>query len=157
MDTSVTIIGLFITFLIGVPLYFVMKPSSINKKKIEEIKNKFSQNKHLNFEMTEIQNKKVLSLDKKNKVFLLIDFNPKEEVTTFIDLNTINSCKLLLTNDSSGTVVKIDFEFQHKKDKKTTLVPFYGIENDHLNQVRLYEDNQLGEKWIEIIQDCISS
>lgn len=156
MDTSVTIIGLFITLIIGIPLYYAMRSNSISKNKIEEIKKRFSQNNRLNFEMTEILNKKVLSLDQKNKAFLLIDFNPKEEVVTFIDLNTVHSCKLFLTNDNSGTIVKIDFEFQYKKDKIIAFIPFYKIENDQLNQVCLYEDHQLAEKWLEIIQDCIS-
>lgn len=158
MDTSVTIIGLFITLLIGIPLFYVMRSNSINSNKIKEIKNKFSQNNRLKFELTETQNKKVLSLDEKNKGFLLIDFNTKEEIVTFVDLNTVQSCKLVLTTENnSDTIVKIEFEFQHQKDKKTEFVPFYKIENDQMNQVCLYEDHQLAKKWREKIQDCISN
>ena len=159
MDTSVTIIGLFITLLIGIPLFYVMKSNSINNTKIKEIKNKFSQNNRLKFELTETQNKKVLALDEKNKGFLLMDFNSKEgEIVNFIDLNTVDSCKLSITAEgNSNTIVKIDFEFQYKKDKKTASIPFYKIENDQMNQVCLYEDHQLAKKWREIIQDCISN
>ncbi len=159
MDTSVTIIGLFITLLIGIPLFYVMRSNSINNTKIKEIKNKFSQNNRLKFELTETQNKKVLALDEKNKGFLLMDFNSKEgEVVNFIDLNTVDSCKLSITAEgNSNTIVKIEFEFQYKKDKKTASIPFYKIENDQMNQVCLYEDHQLAKKWREIIQDCISN
>lgn len=159
MDTSVTIIGLIITILIGIPLFYAMRSNSINKAKIKEIMNKFSQNNRFQFEKTETQNKKVLAIDEKNKGFLLIDFNSKEkEVVNFIDLNTVESCKLNITTEgNSNTIEKIDFEFLHKKDKKTESIPFYKIENDQMGQVCLHEDHQLAKKWREIIQDCISS
>lgn len=159
MDTSVTIIGLFITLLIAVPIIYAMRSNSINKSKTKEIMKKYSQNNHYNFEITETQNKKVLALDERNKGFLLIDFNSKEkETTSFVDLNAVNSCKLSITAEgNSDTIVKIDFEFQHIKDKKIETIPFYQIENDQIGQVCLYEDHQLAKKWREIIQDCISN
>ena len=159
MDTSVTIIGLFITILIGIPIFYAMRSNSINKTKVKEIKDKFSQNTRYNFDLTETQNKKVLTLDKKNKGFLLINFNPEKDVfANFIDLNEVESCKLAITADgNSSTIAKIEFEFQYKKNKKTEFVTFYKIENDQMNQVCLYEDHQLAKKWREIIQDCISN
>lgn len=158
MDTSVTIIGLIITILIGIPIFYAMRSNSINKAKIKEIMNKFSQNKRFNFEKIETLNKKVLGLDEKNKGFLLMDFNSKEkEVVNFIDLNTVESCKLAITAEgNSNTIEKIDFEF-HKKDKKIETIPFYKIENDQMGQVCLHEDHQMAKKWREIMQDCISS
>ena len=159
MDTAVTIIGLFITLLIGIPLFYVMRSNSINNNKIKEIKNKFSQNNRLKFELTETLNKKVLALDEKNKGFLFMDFNSKEkEIVNFIDLNTVESCKLSITAEgNSNTIAKIEFEFQYKKDKKTELIPFYKIENDQINQICLHEDHQLAKKWRKIIQECISN
>lgn len=159
MDTSVTLIGLFITVLIGIPIFYAMRSNSVNKNKIKEIKNQFSQNNRLKFDITETQNKKVLALDERNKGFLLIDFNSKEkEVVNFIDLNEVDSCKLGITAEgNSNTIVKIDFEFHYKNDKKTTSVPFYKIENDQMNQICLYEDHQLAKKWREILQDCIAN
>lgn len=157
MDTAVTIMGLFITLVIGIPLFYVMRSNSINKMKIKEITNKFSQNNHFNFEKTETLNKKVLALDEKNKGFLLINFNQKQEETHFIDLNAIDTCKLAITAEGrSNTIEKIDFEFQYRKDKKVEIIPFYKIENDQMGQVCLHEDHQLAKKWRAIIQDCIS-
>ena len=159
MDTSVTIIGLFITILIGIPIFYAMRSNSINKTKVKEIKDKFSQNNRFNFELTETQNKKVLALDEKNKGFLLMNFNPGKEVfVNFIDLNEVENCKLAITADgNSSTIEKIEFEFQYKKAKKTEFVSFYKIENDQMNQVCLYEDHQLAKKWRETIQNCISN
>ena len=159
MDTSVTLIGLFITILIGIPIFYAMRSNSINKTKVKEIKNKFSQNNRYNFELTETQNKKVLALDEKNKGFLLMDFNSKEEeIVNFIDLNTVDSCKLSITAEgNTNTIAKIEFEFRYKKDKKIETIPFYKIENDQMNQVCLHEDHQLAKKWREIIQVCISN
>lgn len=157
MDTSVTIIGLILTLIIAIPLFYSMRSSSINKAKIKAIKNKFSQNNRFTFELTETQNKKVLALDQKNKGFLLIDFNAKEEVASFVDLNTVQSCKLVpTTENNSETIVKIEFEFQYKEAKKTAYIPFYKIENDQIGQVCLYEDHQLAKKWTKMIQDCIT-
>ncbi|MFV8269854.1 hypothetical protein ACNQGP_07950 [Flavobacterium sp. GT2N3] len=157
MDTSVTIIGLILTLIIAIPLFYVIRSNSINKAKIKAIKNKFSQNNHFNFESTETQNKKVLALDEKNKGFLLIDFNAKEEVVSFLDLNTVQSCKLVpTTENNSDTILKIEFEFQYKEGKKTAYISFYKIENDQIGQICLYEDHQLAKKWAKMIQDCIN-
>jgi hypothetical protein len=157
MDTSVTIIGLILTLIIAIPLFYSMRSTSINKAKIKAIKNKFSQNNHFNFELTATQNKKVLALDEKNKGFLLIDFNAKEEVVSFVDLNTVQSCKLVpTTENNSDTIVKIEFEFQYKEAKKIESISFYKIENDQIGQVCLYEDHQLAKKWTKMIQDCLT-
>lgn len=157
MDTSVTIIGLILTLIIAIPLFYVIRSNSINKTKIKTIKTKFSQNNRFNFELTEAQNKKVLALDEKNKGFLLMDLSAKEEVVSFVDLNTVQSCKLVpTTENNSDTILKIEFEFQYIEGKKAAFIPFYKIENDQIGQVCLYEDHQLAKKWAKMIQDCIT-
>lgn len=157
MDTSVTIIGLVLTLIIAIPIFYSIRYSSLNKTKIKSIKQKFSQNNRFNFELMETQNKKVLALDQKNKGFLLMDFNAKEEVVSFVDLNTIQSCKLIpTTENSSDMIVKIEFQFHYKEGEKTDTIPFYTIENDQIGQVCLHEDHQIAKKWIKMIQDCIT-
>ena len=157
MDTSVTIIGLVITILIGIPLFFVFRSNVINKNKIKDIKKKYSQNNHYNFELTESQNKKVLALDEKNKGFLLMDFNSTEEEVSFVNLNDIDSCKLVATTEkNSAKIIKIEFEFEYKDAYKKELVQFYTIENEIIDQVCLYEDHLLAQKWTKIVTDCIS-
>lgn len=157
MDTSVTIIGLAITIIIGIPLFFVFRSNVINKKKIKEIKKSYSQNNHFNFELTESQNKKVLALDAKNKGFLLIDFNSVKEAVFFVNLNDVRSCKLVaIIENNSNAIQKIEFEFEYKGTEKKELILFYTIENEILDQVCLYEDHKLAQKWMQIIEDCIS-
>ena len=89
MDTAVTIIGLVITILIAIPLYFVIRGNNTDKKKIKAIQALYNPENTFDFEETEKQNKKVFSIDKKNKALLFIDFNPKETISKFIDLNQI--------------------------------------------------------------------
>lgn len=158
MDNSVTIIGLIILMIALVPIFFMIRSQSLNKGKIKAIFAQHSNNNHFNFVLTESQNKKVLAIDEKNKGFILIDFNFIPEEVTFIDLTTVASCKLIpTTENSSSSIVKIEFEFEYKTGTKKQYVPFYTIENDQIGQVRLYEDHQLAKKWAKILQDCISA
>ena len=158
MDTSITIIGLVLSFLIVIPILYSIRTNSLNKSKITAIKNQYSQNGHFNFDETETLNKKVLAMDAKNKGFLIMDFNPKSESNTFINLNDVQSCKLAVAKDNkSDTTNQIDLEFHYKESKKTESVPFYKIENDQMGQVCLYEDHQLAKKWKTLIDSCISS
>lgn len=158
MDTSVTIIGLIIILIIAIPLYLASRSNRVNKSKIKSIKRQYSQNNHFDFELTEIQNKKVLALDSKNKGFLLMDFNPKEEVVSFVNLNNVLSCKLVpTTENNSDTILKIEFEMVYKETLKKDLLLFYTIENEMMNQICLHEDHQLAKKWVKIINDCIPS
>lgn len=157
MDTSVTIIGLVITLLIATPLLFVFRSNIISKNKIKKIKEAYNKNNHYKFELSEILNNKVMNLDANNKAFLFMDFNNKEEYTAFIDLNNITSLNLILTTKNpKETIVKIEFEFQYKNTDKKEFVPIYTIENDQINQIRLYEEHQLAIKWKAIIDNCIS-
>lgn len=157
MDTSITIIGLVLSFLIVIPILYSIRTNSLNKSKIKAIKNQYSQNGHFNFDLTETLNKKVLAMDEKNKGFLIMDFNPKSESNKFINLNDVQSCKLaVIKENSSDNTNQIDLEFHYKESKKTESVPFYKIENDQIGQVCLYEDHQLAKKWKTLIDSCIS-
>lgn len=154
METSVTIIGLAITVLMAIPLFFVFRSNIVNKKEIELIKANYSP---FNFKLSETLNKKVLAIDEINKGFLFIDCNPKSKSTKFINLKDINSCNLVLTTEnSSKDIVKIEFEFAYKENNKKELVSFYTIENDTINQICLHEDHQLAKKWIAKIENSIS-
>lgn len=158
MDTSVTIIGIIITILIGIPLTFILRSNSVNKSKIKAIKKQYSQNNLYNFEVTESQNKKILSIDLQKKGLLFIDFSYKKEIVNFIDLNKIISCKIIPTTSSnSDTILKLEFEFLYKETLQKKLIPIYNIDNHFLDPICLYEDHQLAKKWAKIIDDCISS
>lgn len=156
MDTSVTIIGLIITVLIGIPLTLVFRSNITNKAKIKEIKKQYSQNNHYNFELTETQNKKILSIDQKNKGFLFIDFSYKKETVYFVDLKEIFLCNLLETTQSKlGTIAKVEIELVHKNTMKKEIIPIYNIENHFLDFNCLFEDHKLAKKWVGLINESL--
>ena len=142
MDTSVTIIGLIIIVIIGIPLYFVFRSNVVNKKKIKQLFNQYSQDNRYNFSQHEIQNKKVIAIDEIAKGLLLLDLNEEIEV--------------IIKTKNTNEISKIDFEFQYKNSNQTKLFAFYRIEKDQIGQVCLYEDHLLALKWETIIQNCIS-
>ncbi|MWB94814.1 hypothetical protein GON26_10590 [Flavobacterium sp. GA093] len=156
MDTSVTIIGLVIALIVAVPLYFSARTNAVNKAKIQNIKNRFNPLNHFHFDQTESINKKVLTIDQKNRKFILMNFNPNQQEATFVDLKTVSSCKLSLTFDgNSDTIIKIDFEFLDRETQRKNIVPFYDFDDDRIKQISVYQDHQFAKKWLKIIQDSI--
>ncbi|WP_281228527.1 hypothetical protein [Flavobacterium aquiphilum] len=152
MDTSVTIIGVIITILIGIPITLVFRSNITNRAKIKEIKKQYSQNNHYDFELTETQNKKILSIDQKNKGFLFIDFSYKKDTAYFVDLKDIILCNLIETTRSRlGIIEKVEIELVHKNTMKKEMIPIYNIENHYLDFNCLFEDHKLAKKWVAII------
>lgn len=156
MDTSVTIIGIVIAVIVAIPIYFSARTNAVNKAKIQEIKKKFNPSNLFNFDQTESINKKVLTIDQKNRKFIMMNFNPNQQEATYVDLKTVSSCKLALTSDSnSDTILKIDFEFLEKETAKKIIIPFYDFDDDRIKQISVYQDHQFAKKWLKTIQDSI--
>ncbi|MEM8522179.1 hypothetical protein [Flavobacterium sp. PL12] len=157
METSITIIGLALSFLIAIPIFYSIRSNSLNKSKINSIINQYSQPGNFKFEVIDTLNKKVLAFDEHNKGFILMDFNPKTESNSFINLNDVQSCKVNVTKDSTtDDTNQVDLEFQYKNSKKSESIPFYKIVNDQMGQLCLYEDHQLAKKWKSLIDNCIT-
>lgn len=155
MDTSVTIIGLVIMALIGIPLFYMLRANAANNAKMKSI---FARFNNYHFSLSDTQNKKVLATDEKNKGFVFIDFNVTPEDVHFVDLREVSSVKLVQTTTAnSNEVVKIEFEFEHKQNQKKQNIPFYKVENDQIGQVYLYEDQQLAKKWEQLITNTLLS
>ncbi|WP_431244888.1 hypothetical protein ACQ9BO_12075 [Flavobacterium sp. P21] len=122
METSVTIIGIVIAIIVAIPIYFSARSSAENKAKILNIKKKFDSVNPENFSLTESQSNKTLTIDQNNKRFILMNFNPNQQESTYVDLKNISSCRLVLTTDgNSDTILKIDFEFQEKDNAKKSI------------------------------------
>jgi hypothetical protein len=156
MDTSVTIIGIVIAIIVAIPIYFSARSSAANRSKILNIKKKFNPENPENFDLTESQSNKTLTIDRKNRKFILMNFNPNKQESTFVDLKTISSCKLIPTTDgNSDTILKIDFEFQEKETSKKITIPFYDFDDDRIKQISAYQDHQFAKQWLKIIQDSI--
>lgn len=156
MDSTITIIGIVIAIIVAIPIYYSARSSAANKTKILEIKKKFNPSNPQEFDQTESQNKKTLTIDKKNRKFILMNFNKNQDEFTFVDLTTVSSCKLILiTEGKSESIVKIDFEFITKETSKKITIPFYDFDDDRIKQISVYQDHEFAKKWLKIIQDCI--
>jgi hypothetical protein len=156
MDTSVTIIGVVIAIIVAIPIYFSARTNAVNKTKILEIKKKFNPSNPQEFDLTESQNKKTLTIDTKNRKFILMNFNANQQEFTFVDLKTTSSCKLVLTTEGrSDSIIKIDFEFQEKETSKKITIPFYDFDDERIKQISVYQDHEFAKKWLKIIQDSI--
>ena len=156
MDTSVTIIGIVIAVIVAIPVYFSARTSAANKSKILDIKKKFNPVNPQDFDTTESQSNKTLTIDQKNRKFILMNFNPNQKEATFVDLKTVSSCKLIPTTDgNSDTILKIDFEFQERETSKKITIPFYDFDDDRIKQISAYQDHLFAKKWLKIIQDSI--
>lgn len=155
MDTSVTLIGLAITLSIVIPIVLILRSNITNMNKIKGIKKQYSQNGHYTFEETETSNKKIISIDLKNKGLLFIDFSYKgKETVYFTDLKDIILCNTIVTKDhNSRTISKIEIELVHKNSMKKEIIPIYNIENHFLDYNCLYEDHKFAVKWTNIIND----
>ncbi|WP_163410890.1 hypothetical protein [Flavobacterium ajazii] len=156
METSVTIIGIVIAVIVAIPIYFSARSSAASKSKILNIKKKFNPNNPEHFDLTESKSNKTLTIDQKNRKFILMNFNPKQQESIYVDLKNVSSCKLVLTTEgNSDTIVKIDFEFQEKESSKKITIPFYDFDDDRIKQISVYQDHQFAKKWLKIIQDSI--
>jgi hypothetical protein len=157
METSIVIIGLVIALIVAIPVYFSARSNAASKSKILNIKKRFNPVHPENFDLTESQSNKTLTIDQKNKKFILMNFNPNQQESTYVDLETITSCKLVPTTEShSDTIIKIDFEFQEKDTSKKIIIPFYDFDDDRIKQISVYQDHMFAKKWLKIIQDSIS-
>jgi hypothetical protein len=156
MDTSVTIIGIVIAIIVAIPIYFSARTNAANKSKILNIKKKYNSTNPEDFALTESQSNKTLTIDQKNRQFIVMNFNPNQQESTFVDLKNVFSCKLALTTEGhSDTIVKIDFEFQEKEISKKIIIPFYDFDDDRIKQISVYQDHLFAKKWLKIIQDSI--
>jgi hypothetical protein len=157
MDTSVTIIGIVIAIIVTIPIYYSARSNAASKTKILNIKKKFNPTHPQDFDLTDSQSNKTLTIDQKHRKFILMNFNPNQQESTYVDLRSVSSCKLVLTTDqNSDTIVKIDFEFQEKETDKKITIPFYDFDDDRIKQISVYQDHMFAKKWLKIIQDSIS-
>ncbi|HEY1194645.1 MULTISPECIES: hypothetical protein [Flavobacterium] len=157
METTTTIMGIVILIIVAIPVYFSARSSKASKTRILNIKKRFNPNHPEEFDLTESINNKTLTIDQKNNKFILMNFNPNQQESIYVDLNTIASCKLIPTTDAaSDTIIKIDFEFQEKGTSKNITIPFYDFDDDRIKQISVYQDHQFAKKWLKIIQDSIS-
>ncbi|WP_396152880.1 hypothetical protein [Flavobacterium sp.] len=161
METSTTLIGLGLVLITILPIAFLLRNQHINTSKIENILKQYNQGNAKAFNIRDSINNKIIAFDEQNKKLVLIDLNAKPEVVAFADLNEIGHCEIQRKVEQSHTatkkelVTKVEVILEKKSDKTKVPFKFYDFEYEKPIQITLFRDNQLAEKWLDIIKKAI--
>jgi hypothetical protein len=161
METSTTLIGLGLVLITMLPIVFLLGNQHIKKSKIENILKQYNQGNAKAFTIRDTINNKIVAFDEQNKKLVLIDLNVKPEVVTFADLKDIGYCEIQRKIEQSHSVskkeliTKVEIVLEKKSDKMKIPFKFYDFEYEKPIQITLFRDNQLAEKWLDIIKKVI--
>jgi hypothetical protein len=162
METSTTLIGLFLILLTALPIFLLLRTQHKNKSKIETILKQFNQGNSKEFNLRESLNNKVIAFNEMKKKLVLIDLNVKPEIVTYVDLNEISNSKIIRkiehfdgSKSMKEFVTKVEILLHNKKNQKDETLKFYDYEYEKPIQLNYFRDNQLAEKWLEIINKTI--
>ena len=155
MDTSIMIIGFVLLLIVVLPIYFILNAKNIDQKQVKSLFAKHSQENKYNFQLIANQGRKVLGMDPRNKGLLFIDFNLKEPLVTFQDLNQTESCAVATSSPlgKSNVLEKIEWIFMSKKGTSVdNSVLFHDSDRNYLIPVYAHEELKLAQQWQETIQ-----
>ena len=162
METSTTLIGLFLILLTALPIFLLLRTQHKNKSKIETILKQFNQGNSKEFNLRESLNNKVIAFNEMKKKLVLIDLNVKPEIVTYVDLNEISNSKIIRdiehfesSKSKKEFITKVEILLHNKKNQKDETLKFYDYEYEKPIQLNYFRDNQLAEKWLEIINKTI--
>lgn len=161
METSTTLIGLGLVLITILPIAFLLRNQHINKSKIENILKQYSQGNSKAFTVRDSINNKIVAFDKQNKKLVLIDLNAKPELVTFADLKEIGHCEIHRKVEQSQAatrkelVTKVEVVLEKKSDKTRVPFKFYDFEYEKPIQITHFRDNQLAEKWLDVVKKAI--
>lgn len=161
METSTTLIGLGLVLITILPIVLLLRNQQINKSKIENILKQYNQGNAKAFNIRESINNKIVAFDEQNKKLVLIDLNTKPEVVTYADLKEIGHCEMQRKVEQSQAsnkkelVTKVEVILEKKSDKTKIPFKFYDFEYEKPIQITHYRDNQLAEKWFDVIKKSI--
>ena len=155
MDTPVMIIGLVLTLIVAIPIYFVLRGQKVNQQQIRNLFSQYSQGNKYQFQLIATNNRKVLGMDSDKKGLLFIDFNLKEPFVTFQDLKQSESCEVAISNPlgKTNTLKKVEWIFMTKKgtaDDNSVL--FHDSDKEYIVPVYAHEELKLAQQWQETIQ-----
>ena len=155
MDTSIIIIGLVLTIIIVVPIFYVLKAKKIDYKQVESLFAKHNQNNNYSFQLIASHGRKVLGMDPHKKGLLFIDFNLKEPSVTFQDLKQTDSCEVAISNPEgkTHTLKKVEWIFLSKIGKAADkAILFHDSDKNYLVPVYAHEELKLAQQWQQTIQ-----
>lgn len=162
METSTNIIGLFLILIIVLPIALLLKNQNTSKKRINQILTTHGNGTSKSFTEKDEINQKIVAFDPTHKILVLIDQNTKPETVTAVNLNEFDRASLVRQTEPSQvkdrkeitTQVEILLEKQGTPKKERLL--FYNFEYERPIQITYFRDNQLAEKWLDIIQKSIA-
>lgn len=155
MDTPIMIIGLVLTLVVAVPIYFVLRAQKVDKNQISTLFAQHSQNNKYQFELIANQGRKVLGVDSQKKGLLFIDLNLKEPFVTFHDLEQSQSCEVATSGPQgkSNILKKIEWIFLSKNGKTTdNSIIFHDSDKNYIVPVYAHEELKLAQEWQQTIQ-----
>jgi len=162
METSTSIIGLVLILITVFPIFLLLRNQHQNKNKIETILRGFNDGNSAEFSDRDTINNKIVAFNEQKKKIVLIDLNTKPEQVSYVDLNEISDCIITREtehNDDSPRkkefITKVELKFKHKADLQESVMKFYDFEYEKPIQITYYRDNQLAEKWLELIKKSI--
>ena len=162
METSTTLIGLFLILLTALPIFLLLRTQHKNKSKIETVLKQFNQGNSKEFNLRESLNNKIIAFNKMKKKLVLIDLNVKPEIVTYVDLNEISNSKIIRemehfesSKSKKEFITKVEILLHNKKNQQDETLKFYDYEYEKPIQLNYFRDNQLAEKWLEIINKTI--
>jgi hypothetical protein len=151
MDNASLVIGLVLTLVCALPLFYIANKQAKNRKKVKEIFNSFAQGKY-NFSIKETHYKKIYAIDKEKKGFLFVDLDKENERANFVDLNEITSCKVEEISAGESSRIVIIFKAGAKEIKEIVL---YDLATDRLGNAYWLENEQFAKKWQTVIENSI--
>lgn len=151
MDNASLMIGLALTLVCALPLFYIINKQAQNRKKVKEIFNSFGQGKY-NFLTKETHYKKIYAIDKDKKGFLFIDLDKENDRANFVDLNEVTSCKVDEISAGENSRIVMSFKAGAKEVKEIIL---YDLATDKLGNAYWLENEQFARKWQTVIEDSI--
>ena len=151
MDNASLFIGLALTLVCALPLFYIANKQAKNRKKVKEIFNSFSQGKY-NFLTKETHYRKIYAIDKEKKAFLFVDLDKENDRANFVDLNEVSSCKVEEISAGESSRIVMIFKAGTKEIKEIVL---YDLATDRLGNAYWLENEQFARKWQTVIEDSI--
>ena len=162
MENSTTLIGLVLILITVFPVFLMLRTQSQNKNKIETILKGFNQGNSTEFANRDNINNKIVAFNEQKKKLVLIDLNTKPELVSYVDLNEVSDCKIIREVEhnhhapkTKDFFTKVELKFKNKSNPQESVFKFYDFEYEKPIQITYYRDNQLAEKWFEVIKKSI--
>lgn len=162
METSTSIIGLVLILITVFPIFLMLRTQNQNKNKIETILKGFNQGNSTEFNKRETLNKKIIAFNEQKKKIVLIDLNTKPEQVSCVDLNEVSDCKIVREAEHHHDaqkrkefITKVELKFKHKSNPQESIMKFYDFEYERPIQMNYFRDNQLAEKWLDVLKKSI--